>query len=99
MEKVCPECRKPLTKKQIYRGFECCSFKCSNIRKGRKLRGKPHKMLHVMSDRQIAQYAVQNASTFGYGWPFKVWLGKARKASVKAGRMRLPSEQGGLKIL
>lgn len=50
IEKYCLECRKPLTKKQIYRGCVCCSYKCSNKRKGRKQRGVKRKMLRVLSD-------------------------------------------------
>lgn len=51
MEHICPVCRKPLKQKQIRRGTECCSRKCSNIKKGITQRGKKHNMLRVLCDR------------------------------------------------
>lgn len=45
----CEECRKPLTKEQIYRGFKCCSYKCSNRRKARKFKGRHFKRNNMLN--------------------------------------------------
>lgn len=63
---LCEECNKPLSQAQIRAGRRCCSYKCSNRRKARAVKGRPRSKPYnlVVSKRfkphTLAEISVDN---------------------------------------